>query len=59
MDRPQAPFRVRLPGFVGDEDLDLGELVSRVAATAGLRPCGGCAGRREALDRWVVLSRRR
>ena len=57
---PQAdPFRVRLPGFLRDEDIGLGEFVSRVTSALGVPPCGDCKRRAERLDRLVVLSGRR
>lgn len=36
------PVRVRLPGFVRDEDVGLGDFVMRVTSSAGIKPCGGC-----------------
>ena len=38
--------RVRLPGFVIDEDIGLGEVVKRMTYAVGIRPCGGCEGAR-------------
>jgi hypothetical protein len=51
------PFRVRLPGFIRDEEIGLGDLVKRVTYAAGIRPCGGCEGRAAALNRRVVFTR--
>ncbi|MFE7857319.1 hypothetical protein [Streptomyces sp. NPDC057403] len=56
--RGRKPFKVRMPGFVRDEDIGLGQAVKYVTARAGIRPCGGCQRRAAALDRWVVLSPR-
>jgi len=53
------PYRVRLPGFISDEDVGLGDVIKRVTSTAGIRPCGGCAERAAALNRWLVFSGRR
>jgi hypothetical protein len=50
------PYRVRLPGFVSDEDVGLGEIVKRVTAAAGIKPCGGCARRAATLNRWMSFS---
>jgi len=55
----REPFRVRLPGFVGDEEVGLGEAIKRVTGSVGVRPCAGCNRRAAALDRWVVVGRRR
>ncbi|MDX3697445.1 hypothetical protein PV726_46060 [Streptomyces europaeiscabiei] len=51
------PHRVRLPGFVTDESIGLGDAVKRVTSTMGVRkPCGGCEQRAAALNRWLVFS---
>lgn len=54
-DAGRGPFRVRIPGFVGDEDIGLGEAVQRVTYRLGVSSCGGCQQRRTALNRWVVF----
>ena len=54
----RQPYRVRLPGFIADEEVGLGEVIKRATASVGLRPCGGCARRAAALDRWLVFSGR-
>lgn len=50
---------VRLPGFVNDADIGLGEVVERVTYAAGLRACGGCERRAATLNRWLTFSGRR
>jgi hypothetical protein len=52
------PFRMRLPGFISDEQVGLGDAVKRVTYAMGIPPCGGCEQRAAALNRWVVFSRR-
>jgi hypothetical protein len=54
-----APRRIRLPGFVHDEDIGLGDVLKRATAAAGIRPCGGCTRRAEALNRRMVITGRR
>jgi hypothetical protein len=56
--QPQ-PYRVRLPGFIADEDVGLGELIKRVTSAAGIKPCGGCQRRADTLNRWMVFSGKR
>jgi hypothetical protein len=51
------PFRVRLPGFISDEQVGLGDVVTRVTYAAGIKPCGGCGRRAAALNRWMVFTR--
>lgn len=53
------PHRVRLPGFISDEDVGLGDMAKRATSSVGLRPCGGCERRAELLNRWMVFSGRR
>jgi hypothetical protein len=54
----REPYRVRLPGFVSDEDVSLGDAIKRATSTVGIRPCGGCGRRAAALNRWMVFSGR-
>lgn len=51
------PFRVRLPGFISDEQIGLGDAVTRITYAAGIKPCGGCGRRAAALNRWMVFTR--
>jgi hypothetical protein len=51
------PHRVRLPGFVTDEDIGLGEVIKRATSYFGMQPCGGCQHRAAALNRWMVFTR--
>jgi len=57
--RDPAPRRVRLPGFISEEEVGLGEVVKRATAALGIKPCGGCQRRAAALNRWVVFTGRR
>ena len=54
-DGERQPHRMRLPGFVGDEEIGLGDVVKRAASYFGARPCGGCEQRRAALNRWMTF----
>jgi len=57
-DSPE-PFHVRLPGFLPDEPVGLGDAVKRVTSLVGIRPCGPCNARAEKLNNWVALRGRR
>jgi hypothetical protein len=50
--------RVRLPGFIKDEEIGLGDAIARATSYVGIRPCGGCKRRAAALNRWMAFSRR-
>jgi len=47
------PYRVRLPGFLIDEETGLGDAIKRVTYAMGIKPCGGCEKRAAALNRWM------
>lgn len=53
-----SPHHVRLPGFVTDEEIGLGDVIKRATAYLGIRPCGGCERRAAALNRWLVFTKR-
>jgi hypothetical protein len=53
----RQPYRVRLPGFIADEEIGLGDVIKRATYAMGIKPCGGCEHRAAALNRWMVFSR--
>lgn len=53
------PYRVRLPGFITEEEIGLGDVIKRATSSVGIKPCGGCSRRADALNRWMVFSGRR
>lgn len=53
------PYRVRLPGFISDREIGLGEVIKRATYAVGIKPCGGCARRASALNRWMTFSGKR
>lgn len=52
------PHRVRLPGFVSDQDIGLGDVIKRATSAIGIQPCGSCEKRAALLNRWLVFSPR-
>ncbi|WP_039931925.1 hypothetical protein [Streptomyces viridochromogenes] len=54
-----ARHDIRLPGFVREDEIGLGDLVGRATSAVGVRPCGGCARRARRMNEWVTLSKRR
>ncbi|MBV9288803.1 MAG: hypothetical protein JO288_13450 [Hyphomicrobiales bacterium] len=56
-DAKAGPHRVRLPGFLRDEEVGLGDAVKRATYAMGIRPCAGCERRAAALNRWMVFTR--
>ena len=55
----RRPNKVRLPGFITDEDVGLGDVIKRTTSAVGIRPCGSCEQRAAALNRWLTFSGRR
>ena len=58
-DTDDAAYRVRLPGFLVDDEVGLGDVIKRTTSYIGIKPCGGCQRRARALNRWMVFGRRR
>ena len=54
-DRPV--HRVRLPGFLIEEEVGLGDVIKKTTYAMGINPCGGCEKRAAALNRWMTFSR--
>jgi hypothetical protein len=52
-----TPFRVRLPSFIKEEEIGLGDAIKRATYAFGLTPCGGCEQRATALNRWMIFTR--
>jgi hypothetical protein len=49
----KSTHQVRLPGFIVDDDIGLGDVIKRATAYFGIKPCGGCEERATALNRWI------
>ena len=53
---PRSPHVVRLPGFITDQEIGLGDAIKRATYAMGIKPCGGCERRAAVLNRWVVFT---
>jgi hypothetical protein len=51
------PHRVRLPGFLINEEIGLGDLINKTTYAMGIKPCGGCEQRATTLNRWMRFTR--
>src|SRR5215471_13305524 len=51
-------YQVRLPGFITNEEIGLGDVIKRATYTIGIKPCGGCEHRAAALNRWFGFTGR-
>ncbi len=61
-ERPEKPerrsYRVRLPGFITEQDIGLGDVIKRATSAAGIKPCASCERRAAMLNRWMVFGKR-
>ena len=48
---------VRLPGFLIEEEIGLGDALKQVTSAMGIKPCGGCEKRAATLNRWIHFTR--
>lgn len=53
------PHHVRLPGFITDEEIGLGDVIKRATSFVGIKPCGDCERRAATLNRWLTFTNRR
>jgi len=53
----RQPHRMRLPGFLIEEEIGLGDAIKHVTYAMGLKPCGGCEKRAASLNRWMRFTR--
>jgi hypothetical protein len=51
-------YQVRLPTFIADEDIGLGDIIKRASSYVGIKPCAGCEHRAAAPNRWVSFTGR-
>jgi hypothetical protein len=51
------PHRIRLPGFIKEDEVGLGDVIKRVTYAMGIKPCAGCEKRAAALNRWMRFTR--
>ena len=58
-ERANQPYHMRLPGFISDDEMGLGEVIKRITTAVGIKPCDGCTRRVAALNAWFVFTRRR
>jgi hypothetical protein len=57
--KKNQPHWVRLPGFIADEEIGLGEVIQRTTSYFGIYPCRGCERRAASLNRWLAFTNRR
>jgi hypothetical protein len=51
------PHRLRLPGFIRDEEIGLGDVIKKITYKMGMKPCAGCEKRAAAFNHWVRFTK--
>lgn len=51
-------YKLRLPGFINEEDTGLGDVIKKVTYAFGIKPCSGCEGRAKTLNHLFVFTGR-
>jgi hypothetical protein len=49
--------RVRLPGFLIEDQVGLGDIMKKMSYAMGIKPCSGCETRAAALNRWITFTK--
>ena len=49
----QPAHRIRLPGFVVEKEIGLGDVIKRATSAFGIKPCGECKKRALSLNEWI------
>lgn len=57
-ERGSHHYRVRMPGFIVEEDIGLGDVIRHINYRIGIKTCGGCERRAAVLNQWLVFTRR-
>lgn len=52
------PFRIRLPGFISETAIGLGDAIKRATSLVGIKSCADCQHRAAIMNTWVVFDPR-
>jgi hypothetical protein len=53
------PYKIRLPDFIVEDEIGLGDAIKRVTSSIGIKPCGGCQQRASKLNNLIVFTDKR
>lgn len=54
--KKHEPYKVRLPGFLVEKEIGLGDVIKRATSAVGIKPCGSCEQRAAMLNNWFVFT---
>ncbi len=52
-------YKVRLPGFLVENEIGLGDVIKRATSAIGIKPCNYCEQRASMLNNWFVFTGKR
>jgi hypothetical protein len=47
--------KIRLPGFIIEHEIGLGDVIKHATAALGIKTCGECEQRAASLNNWMVF----
>lgn len=52
----KQPYKVRLPGFMLENEIGLGDVLKQATSTFGIKTCNSCEERANKLNGWFVFT---
>lgn len=52
-----SPRKIALPGFILDQNIGLGDVISRATSAFGIEGCNSCNQRAQKLNSWLVFTK--
>jgi hypothetical protein len=46
---------IRLPGFIVEKEIGLGDVIKNATRSIGIPPCNACERRAKELNRWITF----
>jgi hypothetical protein len=56
MKSKKRPLTIKLPGFLSEDEIGLGDLIKSATSVVGIKPCNGCEQRASILNNWVIFN---
>jgi len=54
--KENQPYQIRLPTFITDKEIGLGDVVKQATSSLGIKPCSGCEKRSTILNHLFIFS---
>lgn len=50
------PYKVRLPGFMPENEIGLGDVIKQATSAFGIKTCNSCEERANKLNKWFLFT---